>query len=150
MARKMTLKDKIEYKVTKKKNKEMRGYAPNPFSKISDGTLVGDVSAKTVNRVTEPVFHKYAWWRATKGKNGYKKGVDSPTKGSNLYNKHYFGAKKVAKIIVGIIVTITAGGSIISFLMLDTIGKIKFGAGISFIVLIFYLISKFIKKIFGK
>ena len=143
MKRKLSQKEKIEYSVTKKKNKEMRHYAPDPFSALSGKGIAGKAAGKVGNTIFEKPIRKISY-KLTSRK--YKKGVDSPSKGSDLYNKNYFNIKKVLKFIIGFIVTIASGGTIIAFIKASIIGKIGLSFGVSIVILIVFLIRALFKK----
>lgn len=87
MKRKFSQKEKIEYNVTKKKNREMRHYAPDPYDSLNGKGIVGKAANKVGNTIIEKPVQKISYKLTIRG---YRKGVDSPSKGSDLYNKNYF------------------------------------------------------------
>lgn len=144
MKRKLSQKEKIEYNITKKKNKEIRQYAPDPFSSLSGKGIVGKAANKVGNTIVEKPIRKISYKLTSRG---YKKGVDSPFKGSDLYNKNYFKIKKILKFIVCFLVAIMSGTTIIAFFKADFIAKISLSFGLSlFILFICFIKSLFMKK----
>lgn len=143
MKRKLSQKEKIEYNVTKKKNREMRHYAPDPFDSLNEKGIVGKAANKVGNTIIEKPIQKISYKLAARG---YRKGVDSPSKGSDLYNKNYFKVKKILKFIVCFLVAIMSGSTLIAFLKADIAGKIGLSFGVSLIILIIYLIQPLFKN----
>ncbi len=122
-----------EYKITREKNKQLRKYAPNPFASLNEHGIVGKATNKVANHIAEKPIRNIAY-RMTSRK--YKKGQDAPSKGSDIYTSTYFSIKKVLKFIVGFLVALITGGSLIAFFMADVLGKISIGLGLAFIVLL--------------
>ena len=143
MRRKYTYKEKIEYNVTKKKNKEMTEYAPNPGDSLKSYGLAGKAAGVIANKILEKPIQKIAYHCTGKV---YDPKYDSPAKGSDTYNHYYFKGKKILRWIVGLVVTIFTGGSVIAFILADLMGKIAIGGGAAVIILLIILIMKIIKK----
>lgn len=143
MKRRLSQKEKIEYGVTKKKNKEMRHYAPDPFSALSGKGIAGKAANKVGNTIIEKPIQNISYKLTSRN---YKKGVDSPSKGSDLYNKNYFKIKKILKFIVCFLVAIMSGTTLIAFFKADIMGKISLSFGVSLVILIIC----FIKSLFTK
>lgn len=143
MGKNLSQKEKIEYSITKKKNKEIRNYAPDPFGSLSGKGIVGKAANKVGNTIVEKPIRKISY-KLTSRK--YRKGIDSPSKGSDLYNKNYFKIKNILKIIVGFLVAIFSGGTIIAFIKASLIGKISLSFGVSLVILIICFIKALFKK----
>lgn len=143
MRRKLSQKEQIEYRITKKKNKEMRHYAPDPFSSLNGKGIAGKAASKVGNTIVEKPIRKISYKLTSRR---YKKGIDSPSKGSDLYNKNYFKIKNILKIIIGFLVAIFSGGTIIAFIKASIIGKIGLSFGVSIIILIICFIKALFKK----
>lgn len=145
MRRNYTEKEKIEYNVTKKKNKEMRELAPKSGDNFKNYGITGKAAGVITNKIIEKPIQKIAYCCAEKK---YDPNRDSPAKGSNLYNHYYFKFKKIAKWIVGLVVALVTGGSVIAFIFADLIGKIRIGCGGALVILLFSVIKWAIGKLF--
>lgn len=143
MKRKLSQREKIEYDVTKNKNKELRKHAPDPFSSLSGKGIVGKAANKVGNTIIEKPIKKMSYSLTARN---YNKDVDSPSKGSNLYTKNYFKIKKILKFIVGLLIALISGTTLIAFFKADISGKISLSFGVSLVILAIYFIKTLFKK----
>ena len=138
----MSEKERVKYSVTKRKNREMRVYAPKVFADVGKKGLPERATASILERVAEKPIQKWAYKQTGKK---YRRYHDAPSKGSDLYNQNYFKIKKNLKLIVGIIVTLITGGSLIGFIFANTQLGIGASLGILFAFAVKWLFDGFKK-----
>lgn len=135
--------ERVKYKVTKKKNKEIRKQSGNPFDEFDKLGTGGTVVSVLADEVTKPLRNKISY--DIVGLQGYRSGED-PAQGSDMYNKVYLKAGKFLKLLSKIFVGLLLGGSVIGILFAEAGKRIR----IIFVTAFVCLLLSGIKGVLGK